>query len=134
VGRDYMTTGRDDRTDLTTRARVDELASSWETSVAALIRWNRRITYLALANTLIAVAAVAFCFAILRRTDGTARNNQAALCALRADVERRYQSGTAFLANHPKGIQGIPAATLRITLQGQARTIKSLAGLKCIAG
>jgi hypothetical protein len=54
-----------------------------------------------------------------------------ALCALRDDVERRVQSSQNFLAEHPNGIPGIPARTLRDSINNQQRTIDALSILKC---
>lgn len=54
-----------------------------------------------------------------------------ALCALRHDLEERVAQTDRFLLEHPKGFAGIPAATLRVSEQGQIRTIQALSNLKC---
>lgn len=60
----------------------------------------------------------------------TQRTNQA-LCTFRADLEQRVRSSEKFLAEHPKGIPGIPIATIRNSLDNQRRTIDSLNSLHC---
>lgn len=54
-----------------------------------------------------------------------------AVCELRADLERRVRSSTRFLQEHPDGIPGIPARTIRDSLENQQRTISALRDLKC---
>jgi hypothetical protein len=53
------------------------------------------------------------------------------LCALRQDLESRVAQTDKFLHDHPNGFGGIPAATLRVSEQGQIRTIQALSNLKC---
>lgn len=72
------------------------------------------------------VAAVA-----LNRTNELTRQTNASLCALRHDLEERVRGGEAFLLDHPHGIPGIPARTLRVSLSGQRRTIRALGNLSC---
>lgn len=55
----------------------------------------------------------------------------ASLCALRADVERRISAGEQFLAEHPHGTAGIPAASISVNIAGQRRTVKALSRLHC---
>jgi hypothetical protein len=55
----------------------------------------------------------------------------AALCSLRRDLEVRVAAGDQFLRDHPHGIPGIPAGTLRTSTDGQRRTINALSNLKC---
>jgi hypothetical protein len=59
------------------------------------------------------------------------QNTTRAICALRTDLELRTQSGEAFLKEHPKGIPGIPPATLQQSIDNQKRSIKALSGLSC---
>lgn len=60
-----------------------------------------------------------------------AKTNKA-LCAFRGDIAARVAQGKAFLREHPEGFAGIPAAQLRQTIDGQQRTVDSLAGLDCV--
>jgi hypothetical protein len=53
------------------------------------------------------------------------------LCELRHDLERRVASSEEFLRDHPRGIPGIPAATLKVGVDGQRRTIRALSNLPC---
>lgn len=50
----------------------------------------------------------------------------AALCALKADLERRIKTTRKFLEQHPHGIPGIPASTLRQSLNGQRKTVNAI--------
>lgn len=61
----------------------------------------------------------------------TAQTNTDALCAFRADLQDRVQSSQAFLRDHPQGFAGIPAATIKTSLDGQVRTIHVLRDLPC---
>lgn len=54
-----------------------------------------------------------------------------ALCALRGDLERRVASSEKFLSEHPDGIPGIPAKTIRDGIANQQRTILVLNDLSC---
>lgn len=60
-----------------------------------------------------------------------AHNAHTALCALRADVERRAASTRVFLREHPEGIPGIPVATLRASEETAMRTVRALSMLDC---
>jgi hypothetical protein len=53
------------------------------------------------------------------------------LCELRHDLERRVEQTDSFLRAHPGGFGGISAATLRVSEQGQRRTIRALSDLRC---
>lgn len=64
------------------------------------------------------------------RTDRS--HNTRALCALRHDLEKRVADTKKFLVTHPAGFAGIPAATLRNTLNGQERTITALSVVVCL--
>lgn len=63
------------------------------------------------------------------------RGNEAhaAICALEHDVQVRHDASVKFLANHPKGIPGIPVGVIKTSLANQAATIKALkkSGLEC---
>lgn len=54
-----------------------------------------------------------------------------AICALTADLEARTEASRRFLDAHPHGIFGIPAATIRESLQNQERTIDALSVVSC---
>lgn len=54
-----------------------------------------------------------------------------ALCALRADLERRVAASEDFLSRNPKGFPGISSAVLQKSIVDQQRTIVALAGLHC---
>lgn len=58
-------------------------------------------------------------------------HTKAALCTFRADLIQRIEQSTVFLAEHPHGIPGIPAATIRDGIRNQQRTINALSSLHC---
>jgi hypothetical protein len=58
-------------------------------------------------------------------------SNRDALCALRADLQARIQTSTTFLVEHPEGVAGIPAKTIRDGIINQQRTVNALSGLSC---
>jgi fructose-specific phosphotransferase system IIC component len=64
-----------------------------------------------------------------KTTEGTETHE--AICALVADLETRTEGTRLFLTEHPKGIAGIPASTLRESLQNQERTIGALSVVSC---
>lgn len=55
------------------------------------------------------------------------------LCTLRTDLQTRVDAGNQFLADHPRGIPGIPAKQFRTSLDNQQRTVSALSGLSCPA-
>lgn len=55
----------------------------------------------------------------------------AALCALRADLQRRHDAGVAFLKENPNGIPGISAADIQRSLGNQQATLDALSDLSC---
>lgn len=69
----------------------------------------------------------------LTRQSTIVENTNASLCALRIDLERRVANAEKFLLDHPRGFAGIPAGSIRVSVDGQRRTIRALSGLKCPA-
>lgn len=62
------------------------------------------------------------------------RNNaetRRALCALRADLEQRIDGSRDFLRTHPQGAFGVSAASIRVSVEGQERTVAVLSHLSC---
>lgn len=70
----------------------------------------------------------------LERLAGEGAEAHAAICVFRADLEQRVRSGRDFLADHPAGFAGIPAATLRASLANEQQTVSALSGLNCQKG
>lgn len=64
------------------------------------------------------------------QVDRNARSS-VALCALREDLQLRVDGAEKFLAEHPDGLPGIPAKTIRDGAENQQRTISTLHVLKC---
>lgn len=58
-------------------------------------------------------------------------NNREALCALRSDVQKRHDNGVQFLKQHPRGIPGIDADAIKVSLKNQQATLDALSGLDC---
>jgi hypothetical protein len=54
-----------------------------------------------------------------------------ALCTLRGDLAQRIASARRFLGNNPEGIPGLPAKSIRESIQNQERTIDALSNLDC---
>lgn len=121
----------DDRRDQSTRDRLTDIQNGYE-------RWAR-ITFRALvviAATLVATAGVlGFLIRANARRGDEIRQQAAmtagALCSLRSDLEQRVRSTEDFLRDHPRGIPGIPVATLKTSLDGQRRTVNALGSLDC---
>lgn len=61
-----------------------------------------------------------------------AHNNNQTLCALKNDLQVRYDAGQAFLKDHPNGIPGIPRSALLVSLRNQRATLESLKNLDCL--
>jgi hypothetical protein len=54
-----------------------------------------------------------------------------AICALSADLEARTQASRVFLREHPHGAFGVPAATIRESVENQERSIDALSVVAC---
>jgi hypothetical protein len=118
----------DDRQDTPKRDRIDELVASWHSAVERL---DRRYRIIAWRQTVTSVLIVGIL--LLKRTNHATSRTTASLCALRHDLEQRVSDGEAFLIDHPRGIPGIPAKTLRQSIDGQRRTIRALRVVQCDA-
>lgn len=83
------------------------------------------------ATTLLVLWALVQGHDIAAKANSQATEARGSLCALRGDVERRVQSGTDFLREHPAGIPGISAATIKTNIANQQSTIRALSRLDC---
>jgi hypothetical protein len=92
-----------------------------------IIAWRQTVT------SVLIVGLVIFGILLLKRTNHATSRTTASLCALRHDLEQRVSDGEAFLIDHPRGIPGIPAKTLRQSIDGQRRTIRALRVVQCDA-
>jgi hypothetical protein len=131
VGREVHHGSEDDRTDRPQRDRIDELTASWHAAVGRLDRRYGIIAWRQTATSVAVVGLVIFGILLLKRTNHEANQNTRALCALRHDLEQRVSAGGRFLADHPRGIPGVPAKTLRQSIDGQRRTIRALRSVDC---
>lgn len=77
------------------------------------------------------VLAVGFVKVVHLTRDGKQAHD--AICALKGDLAQRINQGRDFLKTHPKGILGIPAATIKEGIDNQQRTLDSLGVVKCTA-
>lgn len=59
------------------------------------------------------------------------KDNQAGLCAIRHDSERRVALGDKFLKEHPNGFAGISVDSLKRSTNNAKETVRSLAELDC---
>lgn len=121
----------DDRTDAGMRDRIDELTASWDAAVERLERRYWRIAIRQTITSILIVGLLFFGILLFKKTNQSAEQNTSALCALRHDLERRVEGGEQFLTDHPRGIPGIPAKTLRQSIDGQKRTIRALNRVNC---
>jgi cbb3-type cytochrome oxidase subunit 3 len=60
-----------------------------------------------------------------------ANRENASICALRHDLERRISSAHDFLQTHPNGIPGISAAVIQKGIHDQGRTLHALRFVHC---
>lgn len=75
-------------------------------------------------SCLTVIGGAAYVFFSLGETQNT-------LCVFRSDLQSRVNEGNKFLANHPNGFGGISAATLKISIENEERTLEALGGLSC---
>ena len=65
-----------------------------------------------------------------------ATDTHSSLCALKIDLQRRYDDGVKYLNDHPNGLTShgevvITAAQIQQSLDGQASTLRALHTLDC---
>lgn len=89
------------------------------------------LTMLNVALVIAVVILIALLSNLNQRETMNQQGNTRALCALRDDLNRRVDSGLAFLRTHPHGIPGISAGSIRQSLNGQERTIIALRPVVC---
>jgi hypothetical protein len=77
------------------------------------------------------VAAVGGGIYLLAHKSDEGTETHEAICALTSDLEVRTEGTRLFLEDHPDGVAGIPASTLRESLQNQERTIGALSVVSC---
>lgn len=109
---------------------------AWWTARGVIPRWQLLLVY-ALIVTAGAIGMSKTSDAASKAKDAAdethhlAATTNAALCALRRDLEVRVTASLKFLDEHPEGFAGVPAAQIRTSVQGQQHTIAALSGLKC---
>jgi hypothetical protein len=105
------------------------------------MRKARKIKLSFVAVVLVAFAVLAVMGWQITKTRQLVKSNHAlalqgeqahdAICALKADLDRRIQASLDFLVTHPNGIQGITAATIRQGIANQQLTIDALQEVTC---
>lgn len=115
-----MAPNAEQRNDQDTRDRLTAIQLGYE-------RWARRtfVALIVIGVTFVATAAVLY---NLIEDNGRAAD---ALCVLRSDLQVRVTSAEDFIRQHPEGIPGIPAATLKTSIVSQRQTIRALRDLNC---
>lgn len=92
-------------------------------------RWQLLLVYV----VIVSAGALGFADAQNQR-DQTARvatRTNAALCVFRHDLKVRVENSERFLREHPHGVGGISAGTIKVSLVGQRRTVRALRSLPC---
>lgn len=93
-----------------------------------------RVTLSFIAVVMVATAVLILLVWQISTTSDLTRDGQEAhdaICALRADVDRRRQASLQFLSENPRGIPGIPASVIRNGITNQEATLEALGGLEC---
>lgn len=67
----------------------------------------------------------------IRRLAAEGAEAHRAICVFRTDLEQRVQAGYKLLADHPHGLFGIPAATIRNSLDNEQQTVDALSVIHC---
>ena len=67
----------------------------------------------------------------VRAIERVAVETNFALCALKADIQRRYDNGVDFLERNPQGIPGLSATEIGRSLESQRSTLEALESLEC---
>lgn len=61
----------------------------------------------------------------------TSHSNHEVLCALKAARQRDIVAGEKFLIDNPKGIEGISAELIQLSIDDDKQVLKSFASLDC---
>lgn len=77
------------------------------------------------------VAVYLFLAAIAIKATVESQQTNAALCALKGDLEARVSQSDNFLKTHPNGFAGIPASAIKVGVESEERTIRALHILSC---
>ena len=85
---------------------------------------------------LLGLSITMFAFATSQRAAISERSSQvqAALCAVRQDIQHSVDTTEQFLEDHPEGIPGIPVEILRSQLRERKGTLEALSTLRCDNG
>jgi hypothetical protein len=67
----------------------------------------------------------------LAKIDQITITTRTAMCLFRTNIEKQVATSTEFLENNPDGIPGLPAATIRASIQRQRDTLVALDILNC---
>lgn len=92
--------------------------------VESIKRTLRLLVIATIVLYLLTIAAAAYVFF-------ESRTNHDALCTFRQELQDQVTASDKFLAEHPKGFDGIPAITIRTGVEKQELAIESLNSLSC---
>jgi hypothetical protein len=67
----------------------------------------------------------------LAKIDQVTTTTKQALCLFRENIEKQVATSEEFLEENPDGIPGLPAATIKASIQRQKDTLKALDILEC---
>lgn len=79
-------------------------------------------------STMILVVCLAGAMAY---TYSESQTNHSSLCSFKGDLQTRVVEGESYLKGHPQGVAGVPASTIKESLDNEKRTIESLSDLNC---
>lgn len=98
---------------------------------AKLQKQLKQMLYLTVATFVLLMATIGY--AVKTNYDLGVQGKQAhtAVCALRADLDKRVRATEAYLATHPGDILGIPREQVLSSLENQKATLRALATAGC---
>jgi hypothetical protein len=67
----------------------------------------------------------------LAKIDQVSTTTKTALCLFRDNIEKQVATSEEFIQENPDGIPGLPAATIKASIQRQKETLKALDILEC---
>lgn len=93
-----------------------------------MYRWLYRLLPL---GVVVSIAAFALGAWSIIRTANSGTEAHQAICALKLDLARRVDMAERFLHEHPEGFAGVPAATIRASVENERQTIDALSVIQC---
>lgn len=88
---------------------------------------KKLLRYIAIATVILYIVVIGVAF----KTYSDSAEVHDSLCTFRADLQQRVETTEGYLEEHPEGIAGVPAATLKTSISNQKQTILALNTLNC---